>query len=113
MVPAYPKAEELTKAQMLSKALYGRQYFLDVVAQIARDHVGTDERHFSVTGLSEAGNRLTPQKVHLEVKCLVKSGLVKYVATAGRRFFEAVPSGFWAATLALIEDEVERLDVSL
>lgn len=106
------KAAELTKAQQLSRSLHGRRYLLDVAAQIARDHIGTDEPHFSATGLSEAGD-LTPQKAHLEVTHLVGSGLLKLVACAGRHYYVAVPSRFWAYSLKLVEEEAEQLEVTL
>ncbi len=111
MVQVRSRAGDLTKAQRFSKMLLGRRYLLDVAAQIARDHVGTDDPHFSATCLSEAGD-LTPQKAHLEVTHLVGSGLLKLVACAGRHYYEAVPSDFWACSLKL-EDEAEQLEVTL
>lgn len=112
MVRVRPRAGGLTKAQQFSKAYWGRQYLLDIAAQIARDHIGTDDPHFSATCLAETGV-LTAQKVHLEVNHLAKCGLLKPVGRAGRHYFEAVPSGLWATYLALVEDETERLDVAL
>lgn len=106
-----PKGGGFTKAQRFSKSHWNRVYLLDVAAQIARDHIGTDEPHFSATCLSEAG-ALTTQRVYLEVNHLASNGLLKPVGRAGRQYFEAVPSGFWAWIMALIEDEAEQLDVT-
>lgn len=111
MVRGRFKAGELTKVQQFSKRFWKRQYLLEVAAQIARDHVGTNEPHFSATCLSEAGG-LTPQKAHLEVTHLVGSGLLKLVACAGRHYYVAVPSWFWACSLKL-EAEAEQLEVTL
>jgi hypothetical protein len=112
MVRVRSKSGDLTKAQQFSKSLWGRRYLLDVAAQIARDHVGTGDPQFSATCLSEAGD-LTPQKVYLEVAHLARSGLLKLVACAGRHYYEAVPSEFWAWSLKLVEVEAEQLEVTL
>jgi hypothetical protein len=112
MVQVRSKAGAHTKLQRFSKSLWGRRYLLDVAAQIARDHIGTDEPLFSATCLSEAGD-LTPQKAHVEVTHLARSGLLKLVARAGRHYYRAVPSEFWAWSLRLVEDESEQLDVTL
>jgi len=111
MVQVRSRAGSFTKAQQFSKLLWGRRYLLDVAAQIARNHVGTDEPQFSATCLSADGD-LTPQKVYLEVTHLARSGLLTLVGCAGRHYYEAVASGFWAWSLELVEDEAERREVT-